>query len=90
MEHKFYTTKGFTMPLSSNLVEELNILARYNLASMQEGIKVHHTAAPETIGAIKRLFDKGLVSESDGGYLTDLGIETAEHIQKALIILNSK
>ena len=37
------------MPISPELVEELNILTRYNLASAQEGIKVHHTAAPELI-----------------------------------------
>lgn len=78
------------MPISSNLIDELNILARYNLATTLEGIKVHHTAAPETIAAIKRLHDKGIVTQDDGGYLTDLGIETAEHIQKALIILSSK
>lgn len=78
------------MPISTELTEELRILARYNLSTTQEGIKVHHTAAPETIAAIKRLYDKKLVTQKDGGYLTDLGIETAEHIQKALIILTSK
>ena len=78
------------MPITSSLAEELNILARYKLTSTQEGIKVRHTAAPETIAAIKRLFEKNLVSRDDGGYLTDLGIETAEHVQKALAILTSK
>jgi len=75
------------MPISSALAEELNILSRYNLASVQEGIKVHNTAEPELISAIKRLHEKGIISQEDGGYLTDLGIETAEHIQKALSIL---
>lgn len=78
------------MPISSELTEELSILARYKLTSTQEGIKVHHTAPPETIAAIKRLHEKNLVSRDDGGYLTDLGIETAEHVQKALTILTSK
>ncbi|NOQ64926.1 MAG: TIGR02647 family protein [Methyloprofundus sp.] len=78
------------MPISPDLAEELNILARYKLTSTQEGIKVHNTAAPELIAAIKRLHDKDLLSRDDGGYLTDLGIETAEHVQKALLILNSK
>lgn len=78
------------MPISPDLAEELNILARYKLTSIQEGIKVHHTAAPETIAAIKRLHEKNLVTRDDGGYLTDLGIETAEHVQKALAILTSK
>ena len=78
------------MSLSENIIEELTILTRYNLATTQEGIKVHHTAPEATKAAIQRLFDKGLVSQNDGGYLTDLGIETAEHMQKAMIILNSK
>jgi len=78
------------MPISSNLVEEMTILTRYNQATTLEGLKVHHTAQPETIAAVKRLFDKGLISQDDGGYLTDLGIETAEHIQRALTILTSK
>ncbi len=78
------------MPISQKLTEELSILARYKLTTTQEGIKVHHTAPPDTISAIKRLHEKGLVTQDDGGYLTDLGIETAEHIQKALTILTSK
>jgi len=81
-------TEGFIMPISPALVEELNILTRYNLASSQEGIKVHHTAAPELVAAVKRLHSKGLVDQEDGGYLTSLGIEAAEHIQKAMLILN--
>ncbi|GFO70887.1 hypothetical protein BJAS_P0014 [Bathymodiolus japonicus methanotrophic gill symbiont] len=78
------------MPISSDIAEELNILARYKLTSTQEGIKVHHTAAPKTVAAIQRLYEKNLVTRDDGGYLTDLGIETAEHVQKALAILTSK
>jgi len=42
------------------------------------------------IAAAKRLFDKGLISQNDGGYLTDLGVETAEHAQKMLTILTSR
>lgn len=78
------------MPISSDIAEELNILARYKLTSTQEGIKVHHTATPKTVAAIQRLYEKNLVTRDDGGYLTDLGIETAEHVQKALAILTSK
>lgn len=77
------------MPISTNLAEELTILARYNLSTTQAGIKVHHTATPETIAAIKRLHGKNLITQDDGGYLTDLGFETAEHIQRALTILTS-
>ena len=75
------------MPYTPELIEELNILTHYNLDTTQEGIKVHSNATVEVIGATTRLFDKGLISQSDGGYLTDLGRETAEHIQSALAIL---
>lgn len=77
------------MALTAELIEEINILAHYNLASIQEGIKVHGSAKPEVISAAKRLFEKGLVSQADGGYLTDLGIEAAEHAQSMLTILSS-
>jgi len=77
------------MALTAELIEEIKILAHYNLASIQEGIKVHGSANAEIIAATERLFDKGLVSQSDGGYLTDLGIEAAEHAQAVLTILTS-
>jgi len=77
------------MALTAELVEEIKLLTHYNLASIQEGIKVHGSAEPEVIAAAKRLFDKGLVSQDDGGYLTDLGIEVAEHAQSVLRILTA-
>jgi len=77
------------MALTAELIEEIKILTHYNLASIQEGIKVHGSATPEVVTATERLFDKGLVSQSDGGYLTDLGIEAAEHAQAVLTILVS-
>ena len=67
----------------------MKILTLFNLTSTQEGIKVHGSAGEDAVSATKRLFDKGLISQNDGGYLTDLGIEAAEHAQKLLIILNS-
>ena len=77
------------MALSAELVEEFRLLTQFNLASIQEGIKVHGSANPEMIAAAERLFEKGLVSQADGGYLTDLGIEAAEHAQAVLTILVS-
>ncbi|PCJ32221.1 MAG: TIGR02647 family protein [Gammaproteobacteria bacterium] len=78
------------MPIQQALIDEIELLLRYNLDSSQEGIKVHHTAREGLISATKRLHEKGLVSREDGGYLTDLGIETAGHTQAALRILTSK
>jgi uncharacterized protein (TIGR02647 family) len=77
------------MPYTPEIIQEINLLARYNLDTTQEGIKVHATAAPAVIAATERLFNKGLISQRDGGYLTTLGRETAEHVQAALLVLKN-
>lgn len=76
------------MPYTQDIVDELNILVRYNLSTTQEGIKVHKVAAPEVIAATLRLYKKGLVTQEDGGYLTNLGHEAAEQAQTVLNLLN--
>jgi uncharacterized protein (TIGR02647 family) len=77
------------MPFTPDLIDEVNILAKYNLETTLEGIKVHKTAEESVIQATSRLYNKGLVTQQDGGYLTDLGREVAEHVQAALTILTS-
>ncbi|MED5526158.1 MAG: TIGR02647 family protein [Pseudomonadota bacterium] len=78
------------MAISQQLIEEIRVLSSFSLNSVQTGIKVHHDAEPQLVAATLRLFDKGLISARDGGYLTELGRETAEHIQLALTILSSE
>ncbi|WP_079203823.1 TIGR02647 family protein [Pseudomonas sp. CC6-YY-74] len=78
------------MSFTPELVAELDLLALFNLGNTQEGLKVHHVAAPQAIAAAKRLHTKGLVTQDDGGYLTSLGLEAAEHAQVLLTILNVK
>ncbi len=78
------------MPYTPELIDELKMLCQYNLANIDEGLKAHHTASPAMIAAVRRLHDKGLVTHEDGGYLTDLGREAAEHAQAALTILTSE
>ncbi|WP_422418158.1 TIGR02647 family protein [Pseudomonas sp. GZD-222] len=75
------------MSFTPDLIAELEVLALFNLGSNQEGIKVHNTAAPEVIAAAKRLYDKQLTDQPDGGYLTSLGHDAAEHAQQLLTIL---
>ncbi|HWV08367.1 MULTISPECIES: TIGR02647 family protein [unclassified Pseudomonas] len=76
------------MSFTPELVAELELLALYNLSNTQEGLKVHHVAAPQAIAAAKRLHEKGLITQQDGGYLTTLGVEAAEFAQNLLTILN--
>ena len=69
------------MTLPADFVHELSLLSRYDASNSQTGLKVHHDADPELIAAAERLFEKGLVSQRDGGYLTKLCLDVAEHLQ---------
>jgi uncharacterized protein (TIGR02647 family) len=77
------------MPYTTDLLQELNTLIRFDLATSQQGIKIHKTAEAAVISATQRLHEKGLLTQVDGGYLTSLGREAAEHAQAALTILTS-
>ena len=75
------------MIFNSELTDEINLLTQYNLKNEQDGIKIHHEAAPELIAAAQRLYDKGLTTQHDGGYLTILGRKAATHAQDLFTIL---
>jgi len=75
------------MHYTKNEMEELEILIQYSLDSTQQGIKIHSSADKEKIEAVERLFDKGLVTAIDGGYLTELGRRAAEHAQALILML---
>ncbi len=74
---------------SPELLDELHILALFDLSTTREGLKIHqHDADPNMVAAARRLFDKGLISQGDGGYLTSLGLDAAEHAQALIRILS--
>ncbi|MHA7879807.1 MAG: TIGR02647 family protein [Saccharospirillum sp.] len=77
------------MAFSVDHLAELNLLNQFPLTSQQAGLKVHrHEADPAVVAAAERLFDKGLISQRDGGYLTPLGLEAVELTQKLRGILS--
>jgi len=76
------------MSYTPDLLHELDILLRFDLANSQHGIKVHKTADAAVIAATQRLHRKGLLSQADGGYLTGLGCDAAERAQGLLTILS--
>lgn len=78
------------MPMPQELIDELQVLRLFDTTTNQTGLKVHSDAAPELIAATKRLHEKQLITQDDGGYLTSLGYETSVHLQNVLHILNSK
>ena len=72
---------------SNEQLEEIHCLALFDLNNTHEGLKIHNTAKTEVIAAAKRLHKKGLITKSDGGYLTTLGQEAAEFMQGLRSIL---
>jgi uncharacterized protein (TIGR02647 family) len=79
------------VPLSftPSTIEELNLLLQFDSSTLDRGIKVHSNARQEVIAACQTLFDRGLVSQPDGGYLTDAGIEALAHAQTLAGLLNA-
>lgn len=77
------------MKFDTDLLQEINVLKMFDLSSSQLGIKVHHDAALEAVQATQRLFAKGLITQNDGGYLTGLGRDAAEHSSNLLTILTT-
>ncbi|MDA9556720.1 TIGR02647 family protein [Vibrio sp.] len=77
------------MKYTQDHVAELNLLLQFDLSSAATGIKVHSGASEDAQAAVKRLFDKKLCTLPDGGYLTDEGIEVAEHADKILRVLSN-
>ncbi len=76
------------MPYSPELVAELSVLALFDLNNSLSGLKIHHqSASAEAVEAARRLHAKALLSQPDGGYLTGLGRDAAEHAQALLTIL---
>lgn len=78
------------MHLNQEFLEEVELLNLFDLHSSLEGLKIHNEAAPERIAAAKRLFGKNIITLEDGGFLTPLGIEAAEHAQALATMLRTK
>jgi uncharacterized protein (TIGR02647 family) len=70
-------------------LSELKVLMLFNSPTSLEGIKVHKSAAPDLIAAAQHLHSGGFITQIDGGYLTQFGIETAEHAHSLFYLLNS-
>ncbi len=77
------------MKYSENHIAELNLLLQFDLSSAATGVKVHKDASPQMQDAAARLYEKKLCTQPDGGYLTDEGIEMAEHAEKILAVLQA-
>ncbi|AXR07874.1 TIGR02647 family protein [Salinimonas sediminis] len=72
------------------MTEELNLLLKFPSDSLMQGLKIHHDASQAMVDAAQSLHSKGLVTQPDGGYLTDLGIDVADHARKVYSALLRK
>lgn len=68
---------------------ELDVLMLFRSLSGLEGVKIHKTAEASVISAAQHLYENGFISQVDGGYLTPLGIQAAEHAHTLFTLLNS-
>jgi uncharacterized protein (TIGR02647 family) len=73
--------------VDSSLGAEIELLLKFDLSSAFTGLKLHGSANPRANEAAKRLFQKGLISQPDGGYLTTRGWQAAEHAQALVLFL---
>ncbi|PFG55920.1 uncharacterized protein (TIGR02647 family) [Vibrio sp. ES.051] len=76
------------MKYSAEHIAELNLLLQFDLSSAATGIKVRTDASQEMQAAVAGLYEKKLCTQPDGGYLTNEGIEVAEHADKILRVLS--
>ncbi|WP_371192732.1 TIGR02647 family protein [Glaciecola sp. SC05] len=69
------------MSFNADMLEELNLILKFPNKSLMQGLKVRKDADQAMIDAAQRLYEKGIVQQPDGGYLTDLGHDLVEHAQ---------
>lgn len=68
---------------------ELDLLMLFKSPSGLEGVKIHKTADESMIAAARQLYQDGFITQVDGGYLTPLGIQAAEHAHSLYDMLNA-
>jgi uncharacterized protein (TIGR02647 family) len=78
------------MAFSPEFLAELELLAQFGSPTTMAGLKVHsQTADQQAVDAAARLYEKGLITQPDGGFLTPLGCEALEHVHMLKHILNN-
>lgn len=70
------------MSITQSMQDEMNVLLKFPTDTLMAGLKIHTEAEPSVIAAAQRLFQKGLITNVDGGYLTDAGIDLVDHLSR--------
>lgn len=77
------------MQMTQDMRDELDLILKFPDKSLMQGLKIHHDADQAMVSAAQRLFDKGITTQVDGGYLTPLGHDLQEHAQTLYSALKS-
>ena len=75
------------MHLDPELIDELALLRRFSMGG-PVAMDVHDNPDPAIVAAAERMHEKGLITEPDGGELTDKGREAIEHMEKLFNLLD--
>ena len=75
------------MHLDPELIDELALLRRFSMGG-PVAMNVHDNPDPAIVAAAERMHEKGLITEPDGGELTDNGREAIEHMEKLFNLLD--
>ena len=75
------------MHIDPELIDELNLLRRFSMGG-PVAMDVHDNPDPSVVAAAERMHGKGLITQPDGGELTDSGREAIEHMDRLFNLLD--
>ncbi|MDJ0776687.1 MAG: TIGR02647 family protein [Gammaproteobacteria bacterium] len=75
------------MHIDPELVDELALLRRFAMGG-PVAMDVHDNPDPAVVAAAGRMHQKGLITEPEGGQLTDSGREAIEHMERLFNLLD--
>ena len=75
------------MHIDPELIDELTLLRRFSMGG-PVAMDVHDNPDPAIVAAAERMHQKGLITEPDGGQLTDSGREAVEHMDRLFNLLD--
>ena len=75
------------MYLDQETVDELNLLMRFSRSSALDSLDISEASDIAVNSAAQRLFQKGIITRSDGGKLTEHGLLAADYANQLIDIL---
>ena len=75
------------MHIDHELVEEIILLRRFGMGG-PVAMDVHDNPDPAVIAAAGRMHEKGLITDPEGGQLTDSGRQAVEHLDQLMNLLD--